>query len=452
MTDDQQVRALLHRAAELPDTIQPPVARLVETARRRRRLQVVLSLLGVAAITAAGFTLPSVLKGPGGVAIPTRRTGAPPHRATAAELARARWALLPPSPLGPRSNPILVSGTGMTLLEIGGTRNGHARSDGALFDPGTGWERIARPPADVGLRDAVSVWTGPAAHQLFVTNNIPPSSSAAGTGAPAGLYDPVTNRWTVTDLPRQMLGLQLTAPVWTGHDVVLAGSSGSARTPRIAVAAYNVADHRWRMITPRLPARHPAGLVSMVAAWQKVILWSFWSRDITFPDGSGTIRSGVDVLVLHHGRWTTSTGGWPQHWIVEGAAFASFRILIPPGQFWCGDCPGPFGESPARLADAGTLALTTIPASPLVTHPTVEPPVWRWNGSSVLAADVSGYSKAAPNGRLGRLAAYDPLSRRWLVLPRAPGDPALAAAPVLDRRGLLVLTLDGRLLSLGKRR
>ena len=158
MTDDRQVRALLTRAAELPDNIQPPFARLVESGRRRRRLRAGLALLGVAA-TVAAFMLPNVLKGPTGFSI-SGHSGVPPGPATADQLAHSHWSVLPPSPLGPRSAPILVS-TGQQLLEFGGTRNGHSHSDGALFNVGERrWQIIARPPPAVGLNGAVSVWTG----------------------------------------------------------------------------------------------------------------------------------------------------------------------------------------------------------------------------------------------------------------------------------------------------
>jgi hypothetical protein len=278
----------------------------------------------------------------------------------------------------------------------------------------------------------------------------PPSYWIAGTGAPAGLYDPVSNRWTVTNLPGQMLGLQLAAPVWTGHDVVLAGTSGSPTRPRLAVAAYNVATRSWRMVTPHLPRGHPTGAVALVATWYRVILWSHWSRTVRMR-GGGRIVSGIDVLAYRHGQWTGITGHSPQHWVVEGAAFIQPLILIPPGLFWYGERPGPFGESPARLAYARSLSLITIPDSPLVTQPLIQPPIWLWNGITVLAADESGYSKVAPSGRLGKLAAYDLGSRRWYILPNAPRKPALAAPPIFATQQLLVLTLDGDLLSLGKR-
>jgi hypothetical protein len=188
----------------------------------------------------------------------------------------------------------------------------------------------------------------------------------------------------------------------------------------------------------------------MVATPTRVLLWSLWARDIATKNG-GTIRSGIDVLALGAtGRWNNVTGNWPQARSVDGPVYAGGKVLIPPAQIWCGTCPHPFGDSPAKLAGAQTLAVTTIPAGPLVTQPLTEPPIWLWTGRTALAAtlDTSASSKTAPDGRLAKLAAYDPLSRRWYVLPSPPARPALGAGPILAGDRLLVLTLDGSLLSL----
>ncbi len=429
---------------EYTGRLEPRAARLAWPVRRRRR-PIAVALLGIGAVAVGGPALPAAVGRLADGRVVSPRACCRPHPLTTAELVRARWLVLPRSPLGRRSGPIL-DWAGSRLLELGGTRNGVVQRDGAAFDPGRQrWRRIAAVPRSIGLTGAVSVWTG-AASQLFVTNGRRPAHRAAGAGAAAGLYDPVTNRWTVTDLPRQMLGLQLAPPVWTGQDVMLAGTSGAPARPRLAVSAYDIAHHRWRMITPPRPARHPPGAVSMVATGHRVIVWSLWSRSIRTKTG-GTIDSGVDVQVLGDGRWTLRTGSWPQHRVVGGAAFARSRILIPPGQFWCGPCPAPYSESPARFADPATLRLTTIPRSPLTVQPLTQPPVWLWNGSTVLAAGESYSGNAAPDGHLGALAAYDPWSGRWHVLPRAPGRPALATAPVFAGQRLLVLTLDGSLLA-----
>lgn len=410
-----------------------PVRRLRPARRARRRVVApALGVGGAAVAMIAGAVLTDA-------ATPIRSTCCLPGPASAAGLVRSHWSVLPSSPLGPRSDPILAW-TGYGLLELGGVRNGVLHRDGAIFDPTRGrWRRIAAVPDSVGLRGAAAVWTGVGDHRLFVTN-----------GKVAGLYDPDANRWSTTRLPRTLAGRTLYAPVSTGHAVILAATAAPSGRPGLAVAAFNLARHAWRMITPRLPARHPPGAVSMVATWHRVIFWSMWSRSRRTADG-GTIVSGVDVLVWHHSRWSVRTGHWPQHRVVEGATFAQFRILVPPGQFWCGPCPAPFSESPARFADPSTLVLSAIPKSPLVTSPLAQPPIWLWNGTTVLAANASGASTAAPDGRLDGLAAYDRWSGRWHRLPRAPGRPALAGPPVLAGRQLLVLKLDGGLLALGGR-
>lgn len=47
MNDEQKVRSLLAVAAEPPDQVQPPVAQLVERARRARMILVACSVLGI---------------------------------------------------------------------------------------------------------------------------------------------------------------------------------------------------------------------------------------------------------------------------------------------------------------------------------------------------------------------------------------------------------------------
>jgi hypothetical protein len=181
MTDDHQIRALLTRAAELPEDVQPPVGRLLEAGRRLRQRIIACSVFGVVAVTAAALALPHVLRPPRPVAIPIAGGGgAPPHPPTAGQLSRFHWSGLPRSPLGPRSHPILAW-TDRGLFELGGTRNGVIQRDGAVFDPTTRrWHAIARIPNTIGLSDALTVWTGRADHQLFVTNGLyPPLVSGA---------------------------------------------------------------------------------------------------------------------------------------------------------------------------------------------------------------------------------------------------------------------------------
>ncbi len=457
MTDEQQIRSLLTLAAEPPDDIEPPVSSLLERGRRERKLRAILSVLSVAVIAAAAFGLPPIVRalapGQTSPAQPTvppglfpAHPGRPGSGPSAAQLSRFRWSALPPSPIGPRSQPVLAW-TGKELLELGGVKNGSTASDGAAFDPATGrWRTIAPVRANVGFSDAVDVWTG---RQLFIANG--QNGSCAG-GVPvarclprAGLYDPATNQWTTTLLPKQLDGLALGAAAWTGRDVVLAGVS--AAHARLRIGAYDPATSHWHMITPTLPASHPPVALAMVATSSRVLLWSLWSKTTKHSATAYSVASGIDVLSLGRSGWTTVTGHWPQHQTVDSPDFAGGAILLSPSQIWCGLCSHPGFENTARLADAGSLRLQSVPAGPLVAHQGLEPPIWLWNGASALAANSAGSGAAAPAGRLGRMAAWDPPSQRWFSLPSAPGRPPMAASPVWAGRELLLLTASGGLLS-----
>jgi hypothetical protein len=461
MNDEQQVRSLLAMAAEPFEEIQPPVARLVERGRRARKVRATLSVLGVAAVTAATFALPPVIRSltpgnsrPQGVIrlpsnlfpgyLPQQQPGP-----SAAQLSHFRWSTLATSPLGRRSQPI-VAWTGRDLLELGGMRNWKFTNAGAAFNPSSGrWRRIAPAPNTIGLASAVATWTG---HDLFVTNGHVPPDWPPALGAPAGLYDPATNRWTVTELPRQLLGLVLSAAVWTGRDVVVAavGAFGNLGNPgRLAVASYDPSTKRWRVMTPQLPARHqPVGL-ALVATPRRLILWSLWSRTTKISKNGYAVSSGVDMLAFaRDGRWKPVTRRWPQHRVVEDPVYGNGTIFIPPGQIWCGLCSHPSFDYPAYLADANTLALRAIPTGPLVQGPGIKPPIWLWNGRSALAANSRTYGPD-PTQRtsISQLAVFDPLANQWTGLPVPSGRPPIAANPLWAGRELLLLTASGALLA-----
>jgi hypothetical protein len=446
MTDEHQVRALFSRAAELPDSIQPPVAHLVQTGRRTRSLHFAGSVLAVVILVAAAFVLPpsirSLLSTSVGGSSSNHHS---PNQPSAFMLSQYSWSTLARSPLGARSNPILAW-TGSKLLEVGGTKNGVTQNGGAAFDQRTErWTLIAPVKANVGFSHAIDVWTG---RELFVTNGqtapCPTSVPVSRCLPHAGLYNPATNRWTSTLLPRQLEGLELAGAAWNGHEVVVVGTS--SLPPRLRVAAYTPATGRWRMISPPVPRGHAPLAAAIVATPTRVLLWSQWSRARQASQGGSEIIVGVDVLALApDGRWTKVTGNWPQEQTAESPTYANGQIL---GVFkiWCGPCfpvtiaPRPF------LANAATLARTEL--SERLARPGTFGSFWLWNGRAVLTGEVGGYGKAARRGHLYRLAAWDPASRRWYVLQNPPHKPALAAKPIFAGGQLYVLTSNGTLLTL----
>jgi len=189
----------------------------------------------------------------------------------------------------------------------------------------------------------------------------------------------------------------------------------------------------------------------MVATRDHLVLWSLWSLTTKVSANGYSVASGVDVLSLDRsGRWSTRTPGWPQHKVVDKPVYAAGRILVPPGQIWCGLCSHPPGYFPAQLADARTLTRTTVRSGPLVIHALEQPSLWLWNGSCALAANMQ--SSRYVKGRVQRdwitqMAAFDPGANRWTSLTTPPGKPHLAASPIWADRRLLLLTASGGLMS-----
>jgi hypothetical protein len=447
MTDDRQVRTLLTHAAELPDNIQPSVAHLVRTARRTRRLHFAGSVLAIVILVAAAFVLPQKL----GSLLPTSVSGSPdnhhaPSQPSAFLLSQYSWSELDRSPLGARSKPLLAW-TGSKLLELGGNKNGVTQNDGAAFDPRTErWALIAPVKANVGFSHAVDAWTG---RELFVTNGqtapCPASVPVSRCLPQAGLYNPATNRWTTTLLPQQLDGLHLAGAAWNGHEVVVAGTSTSP--PRLRVAAYTPATGRWRMISPRVPRGHPPSSAAIVATPSRVLLWSLWSRAGKVSKRSSEITSGVDVLAFaRDGQWTDVTGNWPQGQTVGSPSYANGQVLGV-SDIWCGPCYHPEFAPWPFLANAATLTRTEPNESRA--PPRTFGSFWLWNGRAVLTGEVRAFGKGAALGRLYRLAAWDPASRRWYVFRTTPPHkPALAADPIFAGGQLLVLASSGTLLTL----
>lgn len=444
MSDEERIRSLLTLAADLPDEVQAPVGGLIERGRRRRRLRAVGSVAGAAVIAAAAFMVPAAVRSPG-TGTGTVRTpsgvvsGLPsvkPTGPTAAQLAGFRWSRLPFSPLGPRPHPLLTW-TGRYLIELGGTRKGSPVTDGAVYDSVTRrWHLMAPPGNEVRLANAIAVWTG---HQLFVTNGV--ASYPAWTGAPAwpaGLYDPATNRWTVTDMPAQLLGGSSLTATWTGRDIVVAAVVPHAG---LKVAAYDPATRHWQMITPALPASHPPIVAELAAAPGRLLLWSLWSKSIKISKNGYTVHSGVDVLSLGRDGWATVTGDWPQHQTVDSPVYAGGAIFLPPSQIWCGLCSHPFLEYRSRLVSPANLSISQIPGGPLASHHAVQADMWVWTGRAAIAANTTS------GARISQLAAYDPATKSWHVLPTPPRDP-IATTPVWANRQLLLLTSTGNLWTL----
>ena len=142
------------------------------------------------------------------------------------------------------------------------------------------------------------MWTG---RQVFIFGGPTlPSETASDV---AGLYDPATNHWTVTN--QAPVGpFNSPAAVWTGRRVIVAGMTRG--NPTLQVAGYDPATDTWSRLQPPISPRHPPLDVSIVATNQGVILWSLWGRAAKTGADTYALYSGVDVYRLgpseHLGR------------------------------------------------------------------------------------------------------------------------------------------------------
>ncbi len=367
---------------------------------------------------------------------------------SAAALTHGHWSVLARSPLGPRFG-ATVAWDGQELLEIGGTATA-AMSDGVLaggaaYDPSRlTWQPIARDPANLPPANAASVWTG---HDLFVFGGPTGSHELAAGCCVAGLYDPATNRWTIS-AKAPFGGLDQPAAVWTGTTVILAGLTASGAGARLEVAGYDPAGNLWTSLNPPAIAGHEPMAMAIVNTDDGVLLWSLWSRARQTGPGSGEIYSGIDVYRLgSSGTWSDVTGGWPQHETVSNPVFTGKQILLPPGQIWCGACshPAPL-DTNGYLVDPDTLRVTPLPHGPL---DDLGPQVI-WTGAAELSLNAGGeITGPDENVRPGDIAIWNPATGAWTRGPRAPRQVGDAPA-VWSGEQLLVLAENGSLLAYGR--
>jgi hypothetical protein len=441
MTDEEQARDLLERASRLPDEIAPPVQQLIQLGRRRRKLRSAQRTLAIGVVAILAAVTPQVINA---INVAPAAGGSGP---TGVEIAKFKWSALPPSPLGPRDDPLLVA-AGSYVVELGGSHADRGFNNGAVFDLRTRrWHKIAAPGGgNVGFFDATAVWTG---SELFVTNNLAPpcpkgKPATAFCQPHAGLYNPVTNRWTVTQLPRALKGLGVVAAVWTGRVVVLAALD-SQKGP-LAVTAYNPATGRWQVITPHLPTGHPPAFIQLIATSNRVIMWSDWRPDEI--QGTGN-KSGIDVLAFDDRTanpvtpWRTLTGNWPQVRYPGSPVFTGNSILISPGSHWCifPHCShrlrNGFFVSPMTLRQ--TAVLPTGPLGLVV-------PRYIWADRTIIAVALG---RGIPEPfRLTDLSDYDPGTHTWRSLAAVSKSIYTNTLPVWTGSELLVVTTRGGLLAL----
>jgi hypothetical protein len=220
------------------------------------------------------------------------------------------WRPLPPAPIGPRA-PLSVW-TGAELIVWGtAVRGGSMPRDGAAYRPATDtWRRIADAPIEVS--DAVAVWTG---REMIVfgaalspANNAPATPTAIGAA-----YNPATDTWR--SLPASPLSPQASTAAWNGRELIAWDYETEAE-------AYDPDRDVWRSL-PRIPfdpvecyprsARVAAFVVGEFCGGLAVFDGVRW-RDASLAGVDGWIDlapAGPVVLVLGIGDPGGAPAGWP---------------------------------------------------------------------------------------------------------------------------------------------
>ena len=208
---------------------------LIEEARQRRgrrrwwfsavALIVVLSV-AIAMVVNGGSRKPPVARPRAGLRPSPATT--PPGSATVRALAAGHWSMLAPRP-GNETAWDLAAWTGTYVVAWGSTQpcctatagntSGGSSEDGAAFDPTSRtWRRL--PSAPVSLTVQSTIWTG---HQVLVWG----SSAAPGTPNVLLSFDPSRWRWKTLAMP-PMTPRSGPEVAWSGTSLIVFGGQSGA--------------------------------------------------------------------------------------------------------------------------------------------------------------------------------------------------------------------------------
>ena len=353
--------------------------------------------------------------------------------ASAAQLARGRWAAIPPAPIGAVD---LTLWTGKELLAWAGAgRTDFSR--GAAFDPATNRWRTLSPAPLAARSGAAVVWTG---SQVFIWGGDTGSSGAQSDGA---LYSPASDRWVV--LPKAPLAPVSGAPgAWTGRWVVVFGQgTGGAR----AGAAFQPSTGRWQaMALPTPPSGHPFGPLSAVQEGGDLLVWSAWTNWHFINKANASITAGVDLFAydLGLGRWrAVPASNGPGVALQAEAAGSDVLVSGVPASF------GPPPPNVFALYHPAGNTWTKLPAPPAAADPYYSSAEVSTGRAVFLIGTAAAQASPQGGGRPPQTfaAAYDLGRGTWttlfppLVPPNACGQPIWTGGKVLVMCGTSGLAL-----------
>ena len=225
--------------------------------------------------------------------------------------ASRRWEQMPVGPLSARSHSA-AAWTGDEFLIWGGrTRDDLSDTntflgDGAAYDPvQRTWRRL--PDAPIEARTPLSVWTG---HELIVWG----SSDRTRRYRDGAAYDPLSNTWRrIADGP---IDLTDAVALWSGEEMIVFGAplhGGNVPETETAIgAAYDPQADSWRELPPSIATDPNAN--TAVWAGDRVIAVDYDNDVEMFQPGSGSWRT-LDAMPLHEGE-DVPRAAYLEGWVV----------------------------------------------------------------------------------------------------------------------------------------
>jgi hypothetical protein len=339
------------------------------------------------------------------------------------------WTTLPLAPIHPRGDAAGVW-TGSQLLVWGG-RSGqsHYFANGASYIPSTKtWTTLPHAPL-TGRSNPASVWTGSV---WFVWGGTAGKSGKQRL-TDGAVYDPATKTWT--PLPSAPVSRYRDAQAFlVGSDVVLVSTSEAASARTLRADLYDPGTNTWSDLPSlRLTAKHANVFFSGVAGVNSVYLQSDWSYDVEHRHG-GTIHSGVDGYTLDPTAepahvWTPNTIAPPLGMTSYQTLWTGNSVILPAFDIWCGVCP-----HPPAMNRKGEIFDVTAGTHRAVPHGPVDDLDATYVFTDGLLFGVNTQVFESGGGiehRPGEAAVWDPVTRVWTSLPRAPhvsyDDPVVIA-------------------------
>ena len=378
--------------------------------RDRCRTVAVACLVVVAGLAAACSSATSATSTSRG----TNTTNAQ-HPAPSTTLPPATWSLIPADTLGQKSPGSIAVWTGSeVLVDHNGCCAGAGDVQLDAYVPATGtWKATAATPL-WPRNDPGMVWTG---HEVIAFGG-----SGSATGSPpvhpltdGAAYDPATNQWhAIAAMPEPFIATRGGGAVWTGSQV-LAWSFDP--TGHETFLSYNPTSNTWKVLPPSgMPAPETtsgvaSGGAGVVWAGSELLVWRSNTSGSAAPMSDGAAYDPAT------NRWTALPAPPTPLGVGAAAAWTGTDLVV-----W-GGVSGTTPLATGAMYDPSTNRWSATARS--VLPPTTDAAAV-WTGSTVFVAGglLNVPSASAVANLSGAVATFDPASNTWAAVAPAP---ALAA-------------------------